>query len=54
LRGARDLLARGRPASLVAQSVGFADQAHLIRHFRSTFGVAPGSFARSTRSISLP
>jgi AraC-like DNA-binding protein len=50
LREARNLLARGLPASLVAQQVGFADQAHLIRHFRATFAVTPGSFARLTRN----
>jgi AraC-like DNA-binding protein len=49
LREARNLLARGVPASLVAQSVGFADQAHLIRHFRAAFGVTPGSYASLTR-----
>ena len=54
LREARNLLAQGIPASLVAQSAGFADQSHLIRHFRSVFGVTPGDFASLTsrRSVS--
>ena len=50
LREACNLLTRGVPASGVAQSVGLADQSHLIRHFRAAYGVTPGSFAKLTRA----
>lgn len=43
---ARSLLLDGMPAAEVATSVGFHDQAHLIRHFRRTLGVTPGAFVR--------
>ena len=33
----------------VAARAGFADQAHLTRHFKREFGVTPGAVARSTR-----
>lgn len=49
LREACNFLARGMSASEVANSVGFADQSHLIRHFRAAYGVTPGSFARETQ-----
>lgn len=48
LREACNLLTRGLPASEVAQTVGLADQSHLIRHFRAAYGVTPGSFAKLT------
>jgi AraC-like DNA-binding protein len=46
---ARALLLDGMPAAEVATTVGFHDQAHLIRHFRRTLGVTPGAFARDVR-----
>jgi AraC-like DNA-binding protein len=49
LREACNFLARGMSASEVANSVGFADQSHLIRHFRAAYGVTPGSFAKESR-----
>lgn len=49
LREARNLLARGMSAPVVADSVGFADQSHLIRHFHAIYGVTPGSFLRETQ-----
>lgn len=39
---AKRLLADGRSIADVAVEVGFADQAHFTRHFRSTFGMTPG------------
>jgi AraC family transcriptional regulator, chemosensory pili system protein ChpD len=50
LRETCNLLARGMSASVVADSVGFADQSHLMRHFRAVYGVTPGSFVRESRS----
>jgi AraC-like DNA-binding protein len=44
----RHLLAGLAPAE-VAVRVGFYDQAHLTRHFRSILSTTPGRFQRSTR-----
>ena len=45
---ARRRLLTGQPAAEVALDVGFYDQAHLTRHFRSHLGTTPGLFQRST------
>lgn len=42
---AKELLAGGMPPAQVAEAVGFADQSHLIRHFRRIVGVTPSKFA---------
>ena len=47
LRAARRLLVQGRRPAEVAISVGFYDQSALNRHFRKTFGVTPGQYARA-------
>lgn len=44
---ARGLLLAGEPIAAVAVEVGFHDQAHLTRHFRSLLGTTPGAFRRS-------
>jgi AraC-like DNA-binding protein len=49
IEAARDMLAKGIPAAEVARAVGFTDQSHLIRRFRSVLGVTPGQYARDTR-----
>ena len=41
---AKELLAGGMPPARVAEAVGFADQSHLIRHFKRIVGVTPGKF----------
>ena len=47
---ARRLLeAGGRPAE-VAVRCGFADQSHLIRHFKRVVGVTPGEYVRARRT----
>lgn len=48
LRHARDLLAAGQGRSIaeVALECGFADQAHLARHFRRAYGVSPSQFQK--------
>ena len=46
---ARELLRVGRSPADVACELGFADQSHLTRLFRETFGVTPGRYARSAR-----
>jgi AraC-like DNA-binding protein len=49
LKGARDLLARGRPLSEVAVDMGFADQAHFTRMFKVTFGLTPARYQALSR-----
>ncbi|WPH23071.1 AraC family transcriptional regulator [Variovorax paradoxus] len=46
---AKALLARHAAAADVALSVGFYDQSHFIRQFRTHFGLTPGSFAKACR-----
>lgn len=50
VRRARALLDEGLPPADVAARTGFADQAHLTRHFKRTLGVPPGAY-RSARGI---
>ena len=50
LDAARDRILDGEPLAEVAVDVGFADQAHLSRRFRSFLGVPPGRFARGSRT----
>lgn len=47
LAAAAEMLAERRPVSAVAQSTGFADQAHLTRWFGRVLGVTPAQYARS-------
>lgn len=46
VRRACALLAAGHAPAAVAAAVGFADQAHLTRHFRRMIGVPPGQYRR--------
>jgi AraC-like DNA-binding protein len=46
IRAARSLLDAGTPLARAAVEVGFADQAHLTRHFRRFVGVPPGRYQR--------
>ncbi|HEX7156983.1 MAG TPA: AraC family transcriptional regulator [Burkholderiaceae bacterium] len=46
VRRARLLLDGGVPAADVAAQVGFADQAHLTRHFKRVLGVPPVAYQR--------
>jgi AraC-like DNA-binding protein len=46
VRQARLLLDDGVPAAGVAAQVGFADQAHLTRHFKRVVGVPPAAYQR--------
>jgi transcriptional regulator GlxA family with amidase domain len=49
---AKTLLAGGTSIASAAAAVGFADQAHLSRHFRRHVGLPPGRYGqeRSRRS----
>lgn len=50
VRAARGLLDEGlRPAEVAART-GFADQAHLSRHFKRTLGVPPGAYRSARRN----
>jgi AraC-like DNA-binding protein len=51
---ARRLLLDGEPAASVAAVSGFADQAHLHRHFLRHLGTTPGRFAVSGRRSGRP
>lgn len=44
LNAARALLRQGEAIAAVAADTGFADQSHLGRCFRGTFGVTPGRY----------
>ncbi|WP_405016740.1 AraC family transcriptional regulator [Kitasatospora sp. NBC_00070] len=44
---ARRLLLDGQPPGEVAVAVGFYDQSHFTRHFKRTWGVTPGRYART-------
>ena len=46
VRQARLLLDAGVPAADVAGQIGFADQAHLTRHFKRVVGVPPAAYQR--------
>jgi AraC-like DNA-binding protein len=46
LRHARSLLVAGNPPADVAAATGFADQAHLARWFKRSYGITPGVFVR--------
>ena len=47
-RLAKALLLQGLPIARVAADAGFADQAHLTRHFKRIFGVTPGRYLAHT------
>jgi AraC-like DNA-binding protein len=44
LREARRQLLAGQSPALVAADVGFVDQSHLTKRFRSAFGITPGQY----------
>ena len=45
---AKHLLASGKPLADAAHECGFADQSHMNRHFRRTFGMTPGTWRQLT------
>lgn len=53
VRAAQQLLLEGIPPAMVAIEVGFCDQSHLCRHFRSICGTTPGQFL-AQRLAALP
>ncbi len=51
LRQARRRLAAGAAIAEVAAATGFADQAHLTRWFRRTYGITPAVYQRGTATL---
>jgi AraC-like DNA-binding protein len=51
LRRAKQLLLSGEPAARAAAAVGFSDQSHLIRAFKSVYGVTPGAITFNRHAI---
>jgi AraC-like DNA-binding protein len=51
VRQARVLLDAGVPPAEAAATTGFADQAHLTRHFKRVVGVPPGAFQRARGAV---
>jgi AraC-like DNA-binding protein len=51
VRHARLLLDHGLPPADVAAQTGFADQAHLTRHFKRVVGVPPASYQRERLTL---
>lgn len=50
LHSARDLLMRSSLSTReIAASLGFSDERHLIRHFRTTFGMTPSRYRDQAR-----
>jgi len=45
------LLSRGMSLSHVAETIGFNDQSHFIRHFKRIMGVTPGQYKGRTGNI---
>jgi AraC-like DNA-binding protein len=54
LARARRLLAEGKPATWVAYECGFADQSHLTRRFKDSYGLTPGAFQAQHRAGHVP
>ncbi|MEG0785777.1 MAG: AraC family transcriptional regulator [Comamonas sp.] len=50
LNGARRLLAQGTPLAEAAHAMGFADQSHLQRAFKSHHALTPGRYAQGLAS----
>ncbi len=51
VRRARQLLDGGLPPADVAAQIGFADQAHLTRHFKRVVGVPPAAYQRERLAL---
>ncbi|WP_319519499.1 AraC family transcriptional regulator [uncultured Martelella sp.] len=48
LQRTKALIASGETLAAAALSAGFADQSHMTRHFRKTYGMTPGRFQALT------
>jgi AraC-like DNA-binding protein len=45
---ARQMLLKGIPSGQVASAMGFSDQSHFTRHFKSVMKVSPSQYVRAT------
>lgn len=48
---ARRMMCMGGSLADVAAATGFADQSHLTRHFKKSYGITPGRWSRATETI---
>lgn len=48
LENAKRLMLKGVPLAETAAEVGFADQSHLTRHFKASYGITPGRWLSLT------
>ena len=48
---AKKLIRDGVPLSSVAVGTGFADQSHLIRHFRRLVKITPGEYLKNSKNV---
>ncbi|AOJ06325.1 AraC family transcriptional regulator [Burkholderia mayonis] len=46
----RRLLMEGESLSTASTDAGFSDQSHMSRHFKSTYGITPGSWISAVRT----
>ncbi|MCD8490372.1 MAG: AraC family transcriptional regulator [Desertifilum sp.] len=51
LRQAKHLLMKGWAIAQVAHQTGFADQSHLTRQFKRTWGITPGQYQQQRNSV---
>jgi transcriptional regulator GlxA family with amidase domain len=51
VRKAQQLLRAGVPPAIAAIEVGFFDQSHLCRHFRTICGMTPGQFLANPAAV---
>ena len=51
VKKAQQLLREGVPPAIAAIEVGFFDQSHLCRHFRTICGMTPGQFLANPASV---
>jgi transcriptional regulator GlxA family with amidase domain len=53
VRKAQQLLRAGVPPAIAAIEVGFFDQSHLCRHFRTICGMTPGQFLANPAAVEI-
>src|SRR5262249_56889635 len=49
---ARTAIESGEPLARAAAEAGFADQSHLTRQFKRTYGLTPGRWTKAVRAAS--
>ena len=51
---ARSAIERGQPLARAAADAGFADQSHMTRQFKKTYGLTPGHWAKAVAAAAFP